>query len=317
MSKLEKYIENIKNLIEKNPQISELEIMRYIYMDLGKNLDFDLNYTFGNSKEKKKIYEKAVNKDELNRILEMRTSICKGISHLYSHILNELGIETTIVREYNEYLNKVGRHVYNQVKLKDGKRLIVDLEDDLEYIQSGAKTRKFGIDEETNQLIVSDEELREMDMKNGYIPEGYYLEDMVYLLKIAVDNDHISLENKLEFVLDNLNAYRDTKNVKYREMIRYQERMFEEMFDPNELRKIHLINTYEDIEGKRNYKSCIVLDNKEQQSVYLYNNEKYKYNKITMDELLNNIENGLVAMDGIPGMKKYLRSRKEQGSTER
>lgn len=317
MSKLTEYIQKIKNEINKNSEMTELKIMRYIYMDLGKKMDFDLNYTFGNRKEKTKIYEKSIDEDEMNRIFEAHTSICKGISYLYAYILNEVGINATVARETSQYFDRQGKHMYNIVTLKDGIKCIADLEDDLEYIQSGAKTRKFGNDIYEDKPIFSDDELRECDMKNGYIPEGYYLEDMVDMLKVAVTNENISLEQRLEFVLENLNVYKDNTKVKYREMVRYQERMLEEMFSKSDLRKIHLINMYENIENEKEYKTCIILDKSQAKNVYLFSNEKYKYNKISIDELVNKMNNGMVAMEKIPGLKKHINSKKEKDSYER
>lgn len=53
MSLLEKYVERIK---QKTEEYSELEKIRYVYIDLGQKFSFDLDFSFGNTKTKNKIY---------------------------------------------------------------------------------------------------------------------------------------------------------------------------------------------------------------------------------------------------------------------
>ena len=57
MSLLEKYVERIK---QKTEEYSELEKIRYVYIDLGQKFSFDLDFSFGNTKTKNK------NKDTQN-----------------------------------------------------------------------------------------------------------------------------------------------------------------------------------------------------------------------------------------------------------
>ena len=65
MSNLDNYVDYIKRKINKIKDISETEIIRYVYLDLGNRFSFDLNYIFGNSETKKRIYAKSKNKDDL------------------------------------------------------------------------------------------------------------------------------------------------------------------------------------------------------------------------------------------------------------
>lgn len=93
MSILTKYIEKLKNEISQIEDITDIEIMRYVYIDLGRKMNFDLNYTFGNIKEKNRIYNKFVNEEELNRVLETQTIICKSLAYLLERILKEFNIK--------------------------------------------------------------------------------------------------------------------------------------------------------------------------------------------------------------------------------
>ena len=53
MSNLSEYIEKVKEYKKKNQNISEEELIRYVYLDLGKRFSFDLSFSFGNKKKKK------------------------------------------------------------------------------------------------------------------------------------------------------------------------------------------------------------------------------------------------------------------------
>ena len=55
MSNLDNYVEYIKKKINKIENITETEIIRFVYWDLGNRFSFDLNYIFGNSETKRKI----------------------------------------------------------------------------------------------------------------------------------------------------------------------------------------------------------------------------------------------------------------------
>lgn len=106
MSHLKEYIDNLKNRIASKKNMEIVDIIRYVYIDLGKKMDFDLNYTFGNSKAKTKIYEKPINEQELNNIMETHTIICKSLAYLMERILKEFDIDISTAREDNVYNGK-------------------------------------------------------------------------------------------------------------------------------------------------------------------------------------------------------------------
>ena len=65
MSRLSKYIEKVKKYKEQNPNFSEMELIRYVYLDLGKKFSFDINcIPFGNKEKRKKYIEKVEMKQQ-------------------------------------------------------------------------------------------------------------------------------------------------------------------------------------------------------------------------------------------------------------
>ena len=83
LNELDKYIEQIKGYKSKNPQLTELELVRYVYIDLGKRLSFDLEFIpFGNYKNREKIYKKSSGDENLNKCMETNTIICKSAAYI-------------------------------------------------------------------------------------------------------------------------------------------------------------------------------------------------------------------------------------------
>lgn len=58
MDDLDKYVSEIKEHIKTIPDISEIELIRYVYLNLGSKLSFDETFMpFGNSKSRQNMYK--------------------------------------------------------------------------------------------------------------------------------------------------------------------------------------------------------------------------------------------------------------------
>ena len=102
MSSLEKYVEKVKKETEG---FSSIEKLRYIYWDLGSKFAFDLDFSFGNSKTRKQIYDHSRSEDDLNRCLENNTAICKSIAYIFSYVMKELGVNIESVIDEEDFRN--------------------------------------------------------------------------------------------------------------------------------------------------------------------------------------------------------------------
>mgnify|MGYP004690057939 CR=1 FL=1 len=56
-------IEQFRSIYRKSKKetqgLNDIEKLRYVYIDLGKRFAFDLDFSFGNTKSKQKIYHKS------------------------------------------------------------------------------------------------------------------------------------------------------------------------------------------------------------------------------------------------------------------
>lgn len=288
----------IKHFQEQKDNLSELELVRYVYIYLGKILSFDVNFLFGNTEIRKQIYKKcSKDENELNKNIENKQVICKSIAYLIEYILTKLDIKVESITDY--YENVPYPHVSNIVFLKNGLILPIDLQHDLKNIQTNYRTCYFGDN-------ISDEILEQIDYKIGYIKEEQnYTENYLYLLKIALTNN-LTLKEKIKFILDNINVYSDITNMKYPERKNYYSCFIEQFINKKEKNKLHFIDCYQMSDKEKEYRICIVVENPNAENiVYLYSNELQKFEEYSLEDINKLLKQDYVFLGNIPGIKKY------------
>lgn len=295
---LDRKIDKYKN---ENENVTDIEILRLIYIDLGQKMGFDPHYTFGNSKQKQAIYDRISNENEFDEMLEKKEAICKSIAYMFDMILSRYGFNSNVVFERDDRGDRKKRaHVYNVIKNNDGKKFIVDLVEDFEYIQTGSKTKSFAVsvcDEVT--CLYSDEEMRRIDQKIGYIPEGIYMDDILWMMDKAVENCFAD-DDLFEFIIDNFNKYFDIRNMGYVVRTHYYDRMIEHFFNRGRLdangkrsfSKIERYDCYRVIDGERRYVPCIITTFKGEK-IYLFDYEDDCFKKVSAEEFIYMAHNGL------------------------
>ena len=337
MSSLKEYIQELKQHVAQKGNMSEIEIIRYVYINLGRKMRFDLKYIFGTTKYKKHFDEICIDEEKLEKIFETKNIMCKNLAYLFKRIISEFGIECSVEIEMDHTTGKRLKHAYNIITLKDGKKAIFDLEEDLEYIQTNSKTRFFGLqpdsydkaltdnqnpyDKAYNQnaydKVFTDNQIKAIDITTAeYIPWGFYFEDVLAILKLGTKG--MQIEERLKNVLDNLNVYVKDWSIGYVERTLYHNRVLGENFSEKERNRIHQIDCYREKDGEKHYVSCIVLDKHPQEGiVFLYSEETGKYEEVGFEGIRNEISNGLVLTQSILGLRKFLKKRTSELDGER
>lgn len=83
MNNLDKYVEQTKRYITEHPEMTETEIIRYVYLDLGKRFTFNEKFApFGSSKYKQNLYKyHSQSIIDLDECMENNVVICKSVSY--------------------------------------------------------------------------------------------------------------------------------------------------------------------------------------------------------------------------------------------
>lgn len=310
MSELDKYVEKIKEYIKQNPNISEEKLIRYVYLDLGQRFSFDLRFAFGNTKTRRNIYTKSKNKEKLENAIATGEGNCRIIANILKYVLQEIGVNITTQTVETPYPSKCP-HVYNIITQKDGKKYSVDLQMDLENIQSHSFTRKYGLSVDgINPRILKRFDIEKMDRELGYIDdEHYYADDYLYMLKSDVDyfSDY---GEKIKFVLENIDIC-ENKNIKYAERKWHHESILRKVLSKQDLNKIHMLDCYVEENGKKKYINYIEVDNKEKREIYVYDIEQNGYKMISLDDFAKEVKDGLVVLQKVQGLNKKLKSIEE------
>ena len=134
---------NVKSLVlDKMPDgLSELEKMRYIHIELGKLLKYDMNYSaidryaVMSKIRRDKILDRDVS--DLERVSPYQ--VCKGLSEIYSQLLNEAGINSEVVETGKDPF----KHYYTVIHTKEEGDLVQDFVyfDELFRIKMGFEPR--------------------------------------------------------------------------------------------------------------------------------------------------------------------------------
>ena len=297
MDELDKYISDIIMYKKNSKHIDEISLLRYIYLDLGLKLSFDLDFYYGNTKKKQEIFNHHINKKEvLNDCLKNKYAICRSMSYILEEVCKKFDINIISVSDPEDERNYP--HVYNIVKLKDGRHFSIDIQEDIRNIQSHSRTKYFGINAMDGKTkIISDEEIEMIDREIGYISdEYYYADEYIYLLKTYMECiDDFS--DKVGFVIENLEPY-SNQNIDIADRLRRFIELRHQLFTMNERNRIRIVDLYRIENENKKFQSCIAVYGTDKTDIYRFDDKKSTYYKQTIDEFADEVLNGLTVKQG-------------------
>ncbi len=262
-----------------DPKLTKLEKARAIYIYLGKELGYDIN----SYPEKNEDFN-LTNLSTINNIwgaISNKKITNISLSKLYYYLCHLMNISCEIIT-----INEAGR-LANKLMINNA-TIIVDLMEDLPFIQANMKTTSFG----------SYNDDHELDKKVGYISEEYSDLNLDNTLKKI----NCSEGKVLGEILTQTQSILPVRDIRPIELsIVYQE-IFDKYF-PNydiTINNLYINNIY-------NHKEHFIL--------FSYQDEHYSFNYaqnsfilITNEELLQNIETkkiGLYLDEEVPALTSY------------
>lgn len=275
------FILDIINNIPTN--LNELEIARYLYITIGKNLGYDINI-LPEKNETVRFKNFNIINNIWGSIKESKgtnISFCK----LYLYLCSIMNINCQIITTSQLGYKK------NILTIEDN-NIIVDITQDIPYIQAGFKTRNFN---GYNDVL-------EVDKKISYIKENYSEHIIDKSLKNLTSNPQTIFQNILLISQNIINA----KNIKPIELGIIYDLIFTK-YCPNY--NIYINNLYI---KNQNYKEHFLLITNEEKH-YSYNYTKNSFVEIPIKELNKNFDShkiGIYLNEKIP----FIMNKKESYS---
>ena len=270
----------VKSIIEGIPSnLSQLEKLRYIYIELGKTMSYDINVIL--EKNDNFIFNNLGNINNLWGSLSTgkitNISIVKIFKYLC--VLSNIDCEIVSTSDYGYLCNKVV--INDQV-------MLLDLMKDIPYIQCGFPTMYF---HNYNDDI-------ELDKKIGYVHNIYNNEIIESEIKKYIKNGNCNLEKILFIIQQVLNV----DNIRPIELGIILDSIFSKYFPNHE---ITINNLYiNDLYGNKEHFLLITGDNKH----FSYNYRKKSFVEISKQELTHNLNSkkiGIYLEEEIPDLEIY------------
>lgn len=328
---------SIKRIIEEMPKdLTDIEKLRYAYLRCGQILSYDRDYLYDKINDDNG-YEKYNKEIDILKLEEEKQDnklkvTCKQMSELNVKTVNNI-FGREIAKEIG-YKKGTQNHVAVLVQL-DGNYYFMDLYNDIYRIQKGLTTKYFApsqknlkiqrkryysIDKSLKKVkckSISQNELKRMDEKLGYIKFGMYMDDVILKLrekmqdkdswkKYIEDYENIDKKNKKDAIfrwkIDFLFRYiknniQDEDKLEEIEIERYFKKIYYTILTREE-KKNNKLNT---IHIHYNKKPSILfrIDNKREKLYYMYNNDENGFNKVSYNELIKMRKNKEITYDYI------------------
>ena len=205
---------NVRSLVlDRMPEgLSELEKIRYIHIELGKLLKYDMNYSaIDRYATMSKIRRDGILDRDVSDLEHVNPyQVCKGLSEIYSQLLNEIGVDSEVAKTGKDPFV----HYYTVIHSKEEGDIIQDYVylDELFRIKKGFEPRGIMTKElydalgnrdiskaEKDHAFLINQKLQSkfnnIDKKLGYADnEKYFVED--YLKDIS----ELPFPEKVQFI---------------------------------------------------------------------------------------------------------------------
>lgn len=262
----------IDNIIDNMPnKLSNIELIRYVYISLGKIFSVDINMLDDKND--------VISFNNISTINNIWGSLSKGkvtdvsACKIFMYVLSRLGIDSELIS------SSIKGNIANKINL-DNDTLIVDLYNDISYIQGGFVTKYFDKYNEDKKL----------DKKILYIKDDY----TDYYIDNALKGIDYTKENMVSKILSLSEKFIDIKNIGIMELSKIYKDIFNRyssnydvkinnFYVYNGDREHFIVISYSDKYYSFNYnKGCfidisydIILDNLKNKRIGLYNNEDF------------------------------------------
>lgn len=277
-----------KNLFNKN--FNDLEKIAYMIMVIANERSFSSVYHW-NDKNGKAIIVDEIFKEEKQSDLDDKQLICITAARLLKNIASKFGINIYYLGSISEiisfgnfdgFLNY--EHVIPLLKIANDKYVSVDLERNLDNIQTKKKWFNFGRKDNRDYLIeLNENEIIEIMKKIGYIKNSNDFFD-IYIQDILDKNKNLNLLSKLEVILKESKISKNASKLRSSvDIFRFYKKIIKEFYQEDE----KMTNTIFSFGGKieneisdKKYITGIYYKDSNNEKIWLWSSKSRKMTEI-------------------------------------
>lgn len=281
-------VKELLHEIQTNPEyqaLDELSFIRKIYIEIGKNKTFDVRYYFGNTATQKQIYRLAKKRTGVEDRLNDREIICYSLARQCEYIFKKLGYSCTVTHEPKEL-----KHVFNILTLKNGDRIKLDLQSDLEFIQTGRRTRHFGTTDDEYILLseIPEDEIACADRNIGYTNEnGEYTDEVIN--SVISNLSDLPLAERVTSFINDEDIIKISADMGYMQQYSFYYKMLTSLAENEIWKKLYIFPCKM---SQEEYTSCIFIREQEP-TVFLYSNKHNRFLNVDIEKIPDLQEEGL------------------------
>ncbi len=263
-----------KEVYKGTPEDVEIKKALYTYIELARSKSFDERYYLGSDRLAKKIVKQAYEdskSENFERTLKKKKLICISMAHTYKRILNILGITCEVFKVRNS------DHLYNVIKLKDGKEIYADVQKDLYRIHTKRRLKNFYSLEEEDFL--PEDRLVDMLIQLDYIRdrESYYnRDDKIEAVRKKVEN--LGPDKALDVIFNSSELFTGLENLETSEAYSYYYSLRRDILDRKTFKRTYQFSCAKLDEKKepKDFTFCIYPDTYDYKTVkpYLYSKKE-------------------------------------------
>ena len=301
---------SIEKIIKNMPEnLSNLEKTKYLYMEIGKVLSYNIEFKYCQDyRFQKDIYGEEISIEDIekgdyqNKII----IVCSQAGKIIQEALKKVNIKSQLFG----YEPGECSHI-DVIANIDGKNYCLDIALDLANIQKGFQTTGFALKSKlydgTKCDTLTKEKIKQIDEKLGYCKNGMYMDDVINMIKQEInDSENIQefmrkenpelnnvkitkemiLKYKIDFIYKYIkNNIEEENKMSIYEVKSYYRNIFRAILTAEEMLKNNSYDFYYYENGKIKNSSISEYDIKDELIYYIYDDKKRGYEKISNEDL--------------------------------
>lgn len=308
--------ELVKHIQQTMPLgLNEYEKLAFIEVEVAKHISFDEKYLWGEMGTSEKIY-KLAKKDAQNPKPEIkRKLICITMAELFGYVAKEFGFEVRYQRrmdgrqievgEKNIFKNiseEVQEHICPVIGLSNGKFIEVDIQYDLERLQTRSKLRAFGQAIHVKEEGETEERIEILPPKlvedtfrkiYGLKENEWFTDEYIMVLSAELSSQRKNLIEILDIFMNDPRIRKEIKNTRcieankiYRAILNVcYDKHRDKQFFQGESKAIIEECILSDDQGRKRYSFCIYAEDKGQRGFYIYSKKSRRMVKLSQEEI--------------------------------